>query len=105
MIGRLMIAETMPSTTELHQTTSYEPVCSCKKPPRNTPRKPPTWWLKKAKPNKVAIQRVPNINATSADVGGTVESHSRPMAPPKTMAEVAVTGSEMNTITASERSV
>ena len=32
----------------------------------------------------MASQRVPNITATSAEVGGTVDSHSRPVTAPKT---------------------
>ena len=39
-------------------------------PPSQTPRKPPTWWLKKVKPTSIASQRVPNITWTSAEVGG-----------------------------------
>src|SRR5262245_20909928 len=99
-----MMAEMMPSTTDSHQIRSYEPVRSNSTPPSHTPRKPPTWWLKKAKPNSVAIHRVPNISATRPDVGGTVESQSRPMDAPKTIAETDVTGSVMKTATASERS-
>src|SRR5215467_12942903 len=42
MIGRLMIAEMMPSTTDSHHTTLYEPVLVNKSPPSQTPRKPPS---------------------------------------------------------------
>ena len=45
----------------------------------------------------MANQRVPNISATSAEVGGTVESQVRPVAAPNTMAENVVTGNEMKT--------
>src|SRR5674476_588057 len=99
-----MIADSTPNTTDSHHTTLYEPVRSNRMPPSQTPRKPPTWWLKKAKPNSVAIQRVPNISATSAEVGGTVDSQSSPITAPNTMAETGVTGRLMNTITAIERS-
>ena len=43
----------------------------------------------------VANQRVPNISATSAEVGGTVESQVRPVTAPKTIAEKGVIGNEM----------
>src|SRR5215467_3849001 len=42
MMGKLMIAETTPSATDSHQTTSYEPVLVNRIPPSQTPRKPPT---------------------------------------------------------------
>src|SRR5438128_1658370 len=61
-----------------------------------TPSKPPTWWLTKANPYSVENQRVPNIRATSADVGGTVESQVRPVAAPNMIAENVVIGNEMN---------
>jgi hypothetical protein len=64
-------------------------------PPSHTPRKPPTWWLKKAKPNSMASQRVPNISATSPDVGGTVDSQSRPSTAPKITVVTALGGSMM----------
>ena len=35
---------------------------------------------------------MPNINPTSEEVGGTVESHSRPVTAPKTSAEAGVAG-------------
>src|SRR5262249_7940093 len=63
-IGRLISAESTPNSTESHHTGSYEWVYSNAKLPRSTPRKPPTWWLKNAKPNSMASQRVPNITAT-----------------------------------------
>ena len=62
-------------------------------PPSQTPRKPPTWWLKKAKPNSIVSQRVPNITATRPDVGGTVESHSSPVTAPKISVVAGVAGS------------
>ena len=34
---------------------------------------------RKTKPNSIPTWRVPNMTATSPEVGGTVESHSRPM--------------------------
>src|SRR5215472_4573479 len=61
-------------------------------PPSHTPRKPPTWWLKNAKPASVASQRVPNINAMMPLVGATVDSQSRPMTAPNRMEDTAVTG-------------
>ncbi len=52
-------------------------------PPSQTPMKLPTWWLKKAKPNSIASQRVPNISAIRPEVGGTVESQVSPVTTPK----------------------
>ncbi len=72
-------------------------------PPSQTPRKPPTWWLKKAKPASVASQRVPNISAMMPLVGGTVESHIRPMAAPNAMQVTGVTGNEMKAKIAAAR--
>src|SRR5262249_57774262 len=82
-IGRLITADRTPNNAESHHTRSYEPVRSNAIPPINTPRKPPTWWLKKAKPKSIASQPVPNIIATQADVGGTVDNHMRPATAPK----------------------
>ena len=72
-------------------------------PPNHTPRKPPTWWLKKAKPNSMASQRVPNITATSAEVGGTVDSQSSPVTAPNVSAESGLMGSVMNATIARAR--
>src|SRR6266700_2532257 len=72
-------------------------------PPSHTPRKPPTWCEKNAKPNSMASQRVPNISATSAEVGGTVESHSRPIAAPKASVAGVLGGSTTNATIASAR--
>src|SRR6266851_4408794 len=55
-IGMLISAESTPNRIASHHTTLYEPVRSNAMPPIQTPRKPPTWWLKKAKPAKVASQ-------------------------------------------------
>src|SRR6202035_1026389 len=71
-IGRLISADSTPNSTDSHQIGVYDPNFSNTTPPSQTPRKPPTWWLTKANPYSVANQRVPNIKATSADVGGTV---------------------------------
>src|SRR5215472_9628686 len=68
-----------------------------------TPRKPPTWWLKKAKPASVASQRVPNIKAMMPLVGGTVESHIKPIVAPKIRQLTGVTGNEMNATIATAR--
>src|SRR6266436_7079440 len=95
-IGRLISAESTPNSTESHQIGVYDPNFSNTIPPSKTPRKPPTWWLTKANPYSVENQRVPNIRATSADVGGTVESQVRPVAAPNTIAENVVIGNEMN---------
>ena len=46
---------------------------------------------------------VPNISITSAAVGGTVESQSRPMATPKTRAVVGDGGRRMKTMMATAR--
>src|SRR5271156_5609882 len=76
-IGRLISADNRPNSTDSHQIGVYDPNFSNTMPPSSTPRKPPTWWLTKANPNSVENQRVPNITATSAEVGGTVESRGR----------------------------
>src|SRR5260221_11997186 len=81
-IGRLISAEITPNMTPSHHTGSYEPVASNTTPPSQTPRKPPTWWLKKATPNSIASQRVPNITTTSPEVGGIDDSQSSPGTPP-----------------------
>src|SRR5215213_10186212 len=94
-MGRLISAEATPKKTESHHTTSYEPVLSNRIPPSQTPRKPPTWWLKKAKPNSMVSQRVPNISATSPEVGGTVDSHNSPVTAPKIKVVVVVAGNTM----------
>src|SRR5260370_17547702 len=86
-IGRLIRADSTPNSTESHQIGVYDPNFSNTTPPSSPPRKPPTWWLTKANPYSVANQRVPNIRATSADVGGPVESHVRPAEAPQTLAE------------------
>ena len=49
-------------------------------PPSQTPTNAPTWCERNTKPNSIPTWRVPNISATSPDVSGTVESHSRPIA-------------------------
>src|SRR6202045_2869151 len=95
-IGRLISADSMPNRTESHQIGVYDPNFSNTIPPSSTPRKPPTWWLKKAKPYSVASQRVPNISATRLEVGGTVDSQVRPVTMPNAIAEKVVIGNEMN---------
>ena len=72
-------------------------------PPSQTPRKPPTWWLKNAKPASIVSQRVPNISATSALVGGTVDSHSNPITAPKITALAGLAGIAMKIAIAIER--
>ncbi len=57
---------------------------SNRSPPSQTPKKPPTWWLKNAAPTSIVSQRVPNMSATSDEVGGTVESQRMPITAPKT---------------------
>ena len=47
--------------------------------------------------------RVPNMMATSALVGGTVDSHSRPMTMAKMMTLAGVCGSSRKAVTAIER--
>src|SRR5580698_3711680 len=102
-IGRLISAESTPNRIASHHTTLYEPVRSNAMPPSKTPRKPPTWWLKKAKPAKVASHLVPNISAMMPLVGGTVESHIRPMIAAKIRHVTVVTGNEMNARMAAAR--
>ena len=46
-------------------------------------------------------QRVPNMTATSAEVGGTVDSHSRPITAPKISVATGLAGSVMKTTIAS----
>src|SRR3569623_734817 len=76
-----------------HQTRSYEPVRAYSTPPRYTPRNEPTWWLKNTTPNSIAMWRVPKNSATSPDVNGTVDSHSRPIDAPKSRTVVGDSGS------------
>src|ERR1700722_8493432 len=102
-IGRLISAESTPNKIASHHTTVYEPVRSNAIPPSQTPRKPPTWWLKKAKPASVASHLVPNISAMMPLVGGTVESHIRPMIAAKIRHDTVVTGNEMNARIAAAR--
>src|SRR5262249_52453720 len=102
-IGRLISAESTPNSTESHHTGSYEWVYSNAKLPSSTPRKPPTWWLKNAKPNSMASQRVPNITATRPEVGGTVESQRKPVTAPNTSAEPVLAGSVTKATIASAR--
>src|ERR1700686_3895182 len=78
-IGRLISAESTPNRIAGHHPPWYERGRSKAMPPSQTPRKPPTWWLKKAKPAKVASHLVPNISAMMPLVGATVDSHFRPM--------------------------
>ena len=47
--------------------------------------------------------RVPNMTATSELVGGTVDSHSRPITMAKTTALVGVCGKSRKAVTATER--
>src|SRR5215467_12441324 len=103
MIGRLIAADSRPNRIDSHQITSYEPVRSNTRPPSHTPRKPPTWWLKKARPASIVSHRVPNITATRPLVGGTVESHRIPITAPNISAEPEPVGRVMKASTASER--
>ena len=48
-------------------------------------------------------QRLPNMIATSAEVGGMVDSQSRPMTAPKISVTAGLGGSRMKTRIASER--
>src|SRR5262245_11556779 len=102
-IGRLISAEATPKNTDSHHTTSYEPVRSNRNPPSQTPRNPPTWWLKNAKPNSIASHLVPNISATRPEVGGIVDSHRSPVTAPKTIAAAGLAGNVINATTASAR--
>jgi hypothetical protein len=51
----------------------------------------------------MASQRVPNMRATSPDVGGTVESHRSPVTAPNVMAAAGLAGKVMKATTASAR--
>ena len=64
-------------------------------PPSQTPRNPPTWWLKNVTPESIASQRVPNITTIMPLVGGTVESHIKPMTAPNMIQVNAVIGNMM----------
>src|ERR1700722_8578933 len=94
-IGKLISAESTPNRIASHHTALYEWVRSNTMPPSQTPRKPPTWWLKKAKPESVASQRVPNITVIMPLVGGTVESHMKPMTAAKARQLAVEIGNEM----------
>src|ERR1700722_3224272 len=102
-IGMLISADRTPNKIASHHTTLYDPVRSNTMPPSKTPRKPPTWWLKKAKSASVANQRVPNISAMMPLVGGTVDSHIRPIVAPNIRQVTVVTGNEMNARIAAAR--
>ena len=65
--------------------------------------KAPTWWEKNTKPNSVAMKRVPNISATSAEVSGTVESHSTPIAAPNRSALAGDIGASTKAVIATAR--
>jgi hypothetical protein len=79
-MGQCRAAAMTASAMPAHQIESKEPVLSKATPPSQTPRKAPTWWLKKTIPKSVPRFRVPNITATSPEVSGTVESHRTPIA-------------------------
>jgi hypothetical protein len=65
--------------------------------------KAPTWCEKNTKPNSVAMKRVPNIRATSAEVSGTVESQSTPMTAPKVSALAGDIGTSRKAVMAIAR--
>ena len=73
------------------------------RPPSQAPRKPPIWWLRKAKPANVPSQRVPNMTAMMPLVGGTTESQTRPITAPNSTAVTGVTGNEMKAKMAAAR--
>ena len=86
-----MTARAIPA----HHTGRKEPVCSMARPPSQTPRKAPTWWLKNTIPKRVPRLLVPNITATSPEVSGTVESQRTPIAAAKTSTTAGVGGRVM----------
>ena len=57
----------------------------------------------KGKAKSIASQRVPNMTATSADVGGTVDSHMSPVTAPKTNVAIGLAGSVMKATIATAR--
>ena len=57
----------------------------------------PTWWERKTTPNSMPTWRVPNMTATRPEVGGTVESHSRPMKAANTSRRPGILGTTRNT--------
>src|SRR5262249_2487022 len=94
-IGRLIAADKRPSRIESHQTASEDPVRSNSTPPSHTPRKPPTRRLKKPRANSRARQSGPNVKPTRPDVGGTVDSQSKPITAPKMRVATVLGGSRM----------
>src|SRR5690606_35693859 len=52
-IGQCNSAATRPSRMEPDHSNSYDCVASNTMPPSQTPKKEPTWWPTKTKPNSV----------------------------------------------------
>ena len=73
------------------------------RPPSHTPRNEPTWWARKTKPPSMDMCCTPKTCATIAFVGGTVESHRKPMTAAKTYTLMAEIGSRMKAVIATAR--
>ena len=65
--------------------------------------KAPIWCERNTNPNSMPTWRVPNISATSPEVSGTVESHSRPIMIEKTITMNGVVGTIRNSENATAR--
>src|SRR5262245_50648441 len=62
---------------------------------RQQAKKPHNLMPEEGKPNSLGAPPVPNKTENKADVGGTVDSHSRPMTAPKTRVATVLGGSRM----------
>ena len=75
------------------QAMSNDPYKSITRPPTKDPRKAPAWCDTITIPNRVDRYRVPKRFATMPEVGGTVESHKRPITQLKAIITKLVVGS------------
>ena len=63
----------------------------------------PIWWLKNTKPPSMDRCATPKICATTALVGGTVDSHSTPMTAANTYTLAGVSGTSRKMLMAAAR--
>ena len=73
-------------------------------PPSQAPRNAPNWWLTKTKPLSIDKYCTPKICATTALVGGTVDSHSSPIVAENRYTLQGDSGAEMNATITTARS-
>ena len=67
------------------------------------PKDEPSWWVKKTIPPNMPRCLVPNIMATRPLVGGTVDSHKKPMQTEKIMMLVGLGGMSKNKVNTAAR--